>query len=58
MKPMSRRDFVKSIFRGSLFAGIAGLCAVLASREEVFECSSQCGQCLKFKEGKCALRIK
>jgi len=54
MKPINRQD----VLRGFALASLAGLCAVLVSRKEKFECSSFCGKCVKFEGGKCALGIK
>ncbi len=58
MKIITRKDFIKSCARGGVLAGLAGLCAVLVSREEKFTCSTYCGRCVKFSDGKCALGIK
>ncbi len=54
----SRAEILKGCVRGGVFVGIAGLCAVLATREEKFECSSQCGKCTQFNDGKCGLGIR
>ncbi len=54
----SRNEFLRGCTRGGVFAGLVGLCAVLVSRKEKFECSSFCGKCVKFEGGKCALGIK
>lgn len=54
MKRIDRKTFL----RGGAFTGIVGLCAVLASREEKFECSNQCGKCPKLEDGKCGLGLK
>lgn len=58
MKTISRQELLKGCVRGGVLAGIAGLCAVLTSREEKFECSDQCGRCGKFSGGKCGLGLK
>jgi hypothetical protein len=58
MKTIARSDFIKGGVRGGVLAGLVGLCAVLVSREEKFECSTQCGRCSKFSDGKCSLGIK
>ncbi|VGO17521.1 hypothetical protein PDESU_06118 [Pontiella desulfatans] len=54
MKRMDRKTF----FRNGALVGIVGLCAVLVSREEKFECSDRCGKCPKFENGKCGLGLK
>ena len=54
MKPINRISFL----RGGALVGLAGLCAVLLSREEKFECSDRCGRCAKFENGKCGLGLK
>ena len=51
---MKRKDFV----RAGVLAGLFGLCAVLASRKDKFECGSQCGKCPKRENGKCSLGLK
>jgi len=58
MNTIKRQDFLKSCARGGLFAGIIGVCAVLVSREEKFDCSNRCGACVKLKDGKCSLGLK
>jgi hypothetical protein len=58
MKQTSRNGFLKDCVRGGVLAAIVGLCTVLVSREKKFECSSQCGKCTKFNDGKCGLGIK
>ena len=58
MKSMSRRSFLKNCVRGGALIGLAGLCGMLASREQKFECSNSCGGCQKFKNGRCVLGIK
>jgi hypothetical protein len=58
MKTVSRHEWLKRCTRGGALAGILGLGAVLCSREEKFECSSRCGQCLKRQNGKCSLGLK
>ncbi|VGO21753.1 hypothetical protein [Pontiella sulfatireligans] len=58
MKPMNRQELLKGCARGGVLAGIVGLCAVLASREEKFVCSDRCGKCVKFENGKCGLGLK
>lgn len=54
----NRRSFLKNVARLGVLTGLIGLCAVLASREEVFECNDLCGQCSRFKNGKCRLGIQ
>lgn len=51
---MKRKDFM----RAGVLAGLLGLCAVLVSRKEKFECSDSCGKCSKLDNGKCALGLK
>ena len=58
MKQMNRNMFLTDCVRGSVLAGIVGLCTVLVSRENKFECSYQCGKCMKFNAGKCDLGIR
>jgi hypothetical protein len=58
MKQTNRNKFLKDCVRGGVLAGIAGLGAVLVSREKKFECSSPCGECTQFKDGKCSQGIK
>jgi hypothetical protein len=54
MKRVGRKTFL----RWGALTGIAGLCAVLASREKKFKCSDRCGTCPKLENGKCGLGIK
>ena len=54
---MKRKEFLKGCIRSGVFAGIVGLGAVLVSRKDKFECSSQCGKCSKFDNGKCELGL-
>lgn len=58
MKQINRTAFLKSCARGGVLAGILGLCAVLASRKEKFECSNRCGRCPKMDNGNCSLGLK
>lgn len=58
MKRMDRKSFIAATARGGVLAGLAGVCVVLASREEKFECSDRCGGCSKFSNGKCGLGLK
>ena len=58
MKSISRKEWLKGAVRGGVLASIVGLCAVLVSRKDKFECSSQCGKCSKFDNGKCGLGLK
>jgi hypothetical protein len=58
MKSISRQELLKGCVRGGVLAGVVGLCTVLTSREEKFECSDQCGRCSKFNGGKCGLGLK
>ena len=53
-----RRTFLLHGLRLAALAALAGLCALLGSREEVFDCTKQCGQCRLFKDGLCHLGIK
>ena len=46
---MRRNDFM----RAGVLVGLAGLCAVLASRKEKFECACACGKCPDFEDGEC-----
>ena len=54
MKRIDRKTFLRI---GAL-GGIVGLCAVLATREEKFECGNRCGKCPKQTDGKCSLGLK
>lgn len=58
MKSIDRQEFLKACARGGALAGVVGLCAVLVSREEKFECSDRCGRCPKLEDGKCSLGLK
>lgn len=58
MRTLTRKEMLKSGMRGGALAGIVGLGLVLTSREEKFECSSQCGKCPKLTDGKCGLGLK
>jgi len=58
MRQMSRKEWLKGAVRGGVLAGLVGLCAMLVSRKEKFECSSQCGKCSKFNDGQCGLGLK
>jgi hypothetical protein len=58
MNRMNRRSFLKNCVRGGALAGLVGLCGALAAREQKFECGNSCGECQKFKNGKCVLGIK
>ena len=58
MKSISRQEWLKGCVRGGVLMGLFGLCAVLVSRKDKFECSSRCGKCSKFNDGKCALGLK
>lgn len=58
MKPINRQELLKGCIRGGVLAGIVGLCAVLVSRKEKFECSDRCGKCPKHEDGKCSLGLK
>ena len=54
MKEINRKDAL----RGGLLAGLAGLCAVLFSREDKAACNSRCGECAQFTRGKCGLGLR
>ncbi len=54
----TRSVLLRGCMRVGVLLGIAGLSAVLSSREENFECSSQCGKCPKLTGGKCGLGLK
>ena len=58
MKPTNRNKVLKDCVRGGVLAGIVGLGTVLVSRDKKFECSSQCGKCTQFNDGKCGLGIR
>ena len=58
MKPISRQEWLKGCVRGGVLVGLVGLCSVLVSRKDKFECSNQCGKCSKFNDGQCALGLK
>lgn len=55
---MNRRSFLKTCLRGAVLAGLAGLGAVLVSREAKPACDKTCGRCGEFKNGKCRLGIR
>ena len=58
MKSIKRHEFLKGCVRGGVLVSLVGLCGVLVSRKDKFECSSQCGKCSKLDNGKCALGLK
>jgi len=58
MKTWKRKTVLKNGTRGGVLIGLVGLCAVLTSREEKFECSNRCGKCPKLTNGKCGLGLK
>ena len=45
MKTLNRQD----VLRGFALTGLAGVCTVLASREDKFECNT----CAEFVDGQC-----
>jgi hypothetical protein len=55
---MKRQDFLRTCARSGVLMGIAGVAAVLVTREEKFECSNRCGKCPKLEKGKCGLGLK
>ncbi len=55
MKMAGRRDFIKNIARGALLAGIAGVCGMLVSRKNKYQCNGRCGTCKPGNGGTCPL---
>ena len=45
MKTTDRRNFIKNFARGAVLAGLAGICGLLGSRKNKYQCNGRCGTC-------------
>ena len=58
MTNITRKQFIATILRGGVFAGLVALCAILFSRESKAACNMRCQGCLQFRGGVCGLGVK